>query len=145
MPDVASDERTLELIKIKSAVAWRPAPGDTVSGTIVRVLRRETNSEFGAYPLVVMDTGEAQYTAVHAFHTILRDQLREIKAGPGDQITIVYQGKIESKNDAPERDDQGNPRKRKYHAYILIVNGVDLSEDYTWDGAADESDDTPGY
>lgn len=140
-----------ELLRQRSAVAWRPNPGDMIDGTIVRILKRETNPEFGAYPLVLLDTGDPLYTAVHAFHSLLRDQLAEIKAKPGDEISIVYQGKLESKNDAPERDDEGKPRKRKYHAYILVSNGVDASTDFTWDdekpsqrGSGDEPD-VPGF
>lgn len=138
-----------ELLRQRSAVAWRPAAGDMIDGRIVRILRRETNPEFGPYPLVLIDTGDPLYTAVHAFHSLLRDQLAEIKAKPGDEISIVYQGKLESKNDSPDKNDDGTPRKRKYHAYILVSNGVDASTDFNWDTDATTRDgdepDVPGF
>jgi len=134
-----------DIIKIRSALAWRPTAGDTVDGTVVKLLRRET--EFGIYPVLVIDTGEPQYVAVHAFHSLLLEQLREVKTGPGDEITIVYQGKIESKNDSPDKDPEtGLKRKRSYHAYLLVTNGVDASTEFTWDdAAADKADDEPGF
>jgi hypothetical protein len=129
---------TTEIIRIRGALAWRPSPGDMLDGKVVKLLARE--SEFGVYPVVVMDTGDATYVAVHAFHTILRDGLRELKAAPGDDLVIMYQGKLESKNSAG-KNAAGEEVKRAYHSYVVISNGVDSTVEFTWDMAEDISDE----
>jgi hypothetical protein len=129
-----------EIIKIRSAIAWRPSPGDMLSGTVVKLVARE--SDYGVYPVVVVNTGEPLYTAVHAFHTILRDAFRELKTKSGDEVVVVYQGKIESKNVAG-KDKDGNEQKRSYHSYIVIGNGVDSTVEFDWDSM--DSDDGPDY
>lgn len=137
----ASGVDTSEIIKIRGALAWRPSPGDMLDGKVVKLLARE--SEFGVYPVVVMDTGQPTYTAVHAFHTILKDGLRELKTAPGDELVIMYQGKLESKNSAG-KNQAGEEVKRSYHSYVVISNGVDSTVEFTWD-MADDMTDEPGY
>jgi hypothetical protein len=128
-------EAIQEKIRIRSATAWRPTQGDMIDGTIVKILVR-SGGDYGAYPVVILDTGSATYTAIHAFHTLLRNQLAAIKASSGDEITIVYQGKVESKN----KDLENKPRK--YHNYILVSDGVESDLEYTWDS---EDDDAPKF
>ena len=130
---VSTNDRTAEIIRIRSAVAWRPAPGDTVEGTVVKLLRRDGAGDLGPYPVIVMDTGAPHYTAVHAFHTLCRDALKELKTAPGDEVTIAYLGKVESKNMGADG------KKRYYHNYIVIGNGVDSTVEFSWDN--DETDD----
>lgn len=127
-----------ELIRIRSALAWRPMPGDMLDGKIVKLLARE--SDYGIYPVVVFDTGEPVYTAVHAFHTILRDAFRELKSGPGDECVVVYQGKVESKT-ADGKNDDGTEKKRSYHSYIVISNGIDSTVEFNWDSEDDAGPD----
>lgn len=127
----------MEIIKIRAAKAWRPNPGDMLQGTVVKMLARE--SDYGVYPVVVMDTGDEGYTAVHAFHTILKDALRELKTTTGDDLTIVYEGKLESRNAAGKNED-GTEKKRTYHNYFVIGNGVDSTVEFTWDDSTDEDE-----
>ena len=129
-----------EIIKIRSALAWRPSAGDMLDGTVVKLIARE--SEYGVYPVVILDTGDALYTAVHAFHTILRDAFRELKTKSGDELVVVYQGKIESKNSAG-KDADGKEIKRSYHSYIVIGNGIDSTVEFDWDSM--DSDDGPDF
>jgi hypothetical protein len=131
---------TNDLIKIRSALAWRPSAGDMLEGTVVKLIARE--SEYGIYPVIVMDTGDVMYTAVHAFHTILRDAFRELKTKSGDQLVVVYQGKIESKNSAG-KDADGTERKRSYHSYIVIGNGIDSTVEFDW--ANEDVEDGPDF
>jgi hypothetical protein len=121
-----------QIVKIRSALAWRPSPGDMLDGKVVKLIARE--SDFGIYPIVILDTGDVMYTAVHAFHSLLRDALKELKVGPDDELVIVYQGKIESKNAGPDG------KKRSYHNYIVIGNGVDSTVEFSWADSEDEPD-----
>jgi hypothetical protein len=123
-----------DAINIRSAVAWRPTEGDMVSGTLVKTLKRD-GGEFGPYPVMVLNTGELPFAAVHVFHKLLLEQLKELKPQPGIDITIVYQGRQESKNLGPD----GKPRT--YHNYILIADGIEAEVEYNWD--IDESDRIP--
>lgn len=138
------DDKTTRLIKIRAARAWRPAAGEMIDGTVVTLLKRE--SEFvkpdGFYPIVIIDNGAENYVAVHAFHSLLLDQLREVQTKPGDEVCIIYQGKMESKNDAIDVDPEtGKKRKRTYHAYILVSNGNDASAEFHWTEDKQKQDD----
>ena len=141
-------DSTAELIKIKAAKPWRPAAGDMIDGTVVKILRGVSQvKENDYYPILIVDTGEAGYTAVHAFHSLLIDQLREVKTKKDDEICIVYQGRVESKNDAQDTDPEtGKKRKRTYHSYLLVSNGVDATVEFNWDDpAGGQADDEPPY
>ena len=115
--------------RIKGAIAWRPNPGDTINGTIVVITPRE--SPFGGkYPCVILDTGADQLVAIHAFHGVLLNELKEMKAAPGLNIAIHYGGKREHNT---ALDGDGN--KRKYHGYSVVpADGAELE---TWDFTAD--------
>lgn len=128
------DQSTEKLLRIKAAKGWRPEPGDAITGEIVRVIARQTvvEGEVKTYPMLIIDAGEPQYIAVHAFHGVLYEQLYAAKVSPGDTITIMYHGKKESHG---KTDAKGNPRE--YHDYAVVVNGADTSEDYQWEDAAD--------
>lgn len=139
-PTAPADAGLEELIRIRSAAAWRPSPGDMVDGRVVKLLARE--SDFGLYPIVVIDTGDVNYVAVHAFHTILRDALRELKTKPDDELVIVYQGKIQSNKPYGEDAETGKKLYRSYHNYLVIGNGVDSTVEFMWD---DDSNDEPEF
>lgn len=132
-----------ELIKIRSALAWRPSEGDILEGKVKKLLGRA--SDFGVYPVVVIDNGEANYTAVHAFHTILRDALKELKTKPDDDIVIVYQGKIRSNKPYGYDAETQEPLYRSYHSYVVIGNGVDSTVEFTWDDEWAPDGDEPDF
>jgi hypothetical protein len=75
--------------------AWRPEPGDTVHGFVVKVAAAD--GDYGPYPVVTIRTtqlpqGEVD-VAVHAFHDMLRSELADRQVQAGDQLTITYLGK----------------------------------------------------
>lgn len=108
-----------ELTKIKSATAWRPKDGETISGAIVTVVKR--TGEFGPYPCVILNTGTEKYTAVHAFHGVLQNELKEMAAKPGDDITVLYTGK----RTANRLNADGS--EKSYHGYSVVpTDGGDL-------------------
>jgi hypothetical protein len=115
-----------ELLRIKSAKAWRPAVGETITGKIVIIAPR--TGDYGVYPVIVLDISEDSYTAVHAFHGVIKNELKAVNAQRGMDITIQYHGKREH-NSAVDGD--GNARK--YHGYSVVpVDGAEL-EEYTFD------------
>ena len=108
-----------ERMKIESATAWRPTPGDTVTGSVVGI--RKQTSDYGFHPVLVLDTGEDHYTAVHAFHGVLKNKLYELKPTVGDRLSIGYQGKVDGK-------------ERPYHAYTVINPDAPFEpQQFSWD------------
>jgi hypothetical protein len=93
---------------VKSARTWRPEPGDVLKGHVVTVQRRST--EFGPYPMVVMevsdDAGNEQLVAVHAFHTVLKNELTRVRPTPGSYLEVAYLGMQPS---AKRKDANGQP------------------------------------
>ena len=116
-------------VRIESAHAWRPVPGSILEGFLVAVVKR--TSEYGTYPVLIIDDGENEALhAFHAFHSISRDKLRELKPARGERITIAYPGPQESRK---RKDANGNPVT--YHPYIIYCPDrpdEDVSE-YDWD------------
>jgi hypothetical protein len=126
------------LLRIKAAHAWRPVAGDTVSGTIVAVVPRD--GDYGRYPVVVLDTGDDAFTAVHAFHGVLGNELRDMKAAPGMDIAIRYSGRQDSRK---RKDASGDPVN--YHGYSVVPDGGADLETWDFSDAPTSADDQPGY
>jgi hypothetical protein len=74
-----------------SAEAWKPEPGDKLIGTVVEV--DERTSDYGAYPLLIVETDAGDEVACHAFHTVLKNELARKRPVAGDTIGIVYRGR----------------------------------------------------
>lgn len=107
------------LAKLKTAPAWRPTDGQTITGKIVTVVKR--TGEHGAYPCVILDTGAEKFTAIHAFHGVLKNELREMAAKPGDEITVLYTGK----RTANKLNTDGT--EKMYHGYSVVpTDGAEL-------------------
>lgn len=73
--------------------AWRPDPGDTITGTLSEVQMIDPNGQ-GAYPCVTLKTAEG-LTNIHAFHQVLQRGIARRRPKVGDELTITYQGKRE--------------------------------------------------
>lgn len=88
-------------------VGWRPEPGAKVFGTVKDIADSE-EGEFGSYPIIVIQTPSGTLVGVHAFHTVLKNDVeRKIKRGTlkiGSEIAIQYRGQGEAKGtrNAPE-------------------------------------------
>lgn len=131
-----------EIFRIKRALPWRPEAGDRIDGDVVRIMARTTIVEGkpSKYPILIVNAGEPEYRAVHAFHSILQDQLREARVKAGDKVSIFFGGEVESKN----KNAKGEARS--YYDYSVVVNGEDTAEEYLWDNPAlDKADDEPGF
>lgn len=97
--------------ELMTAPAWRPEPGETVIGEVVG-LRMGADAGYGAYPVIVVRT-ETGTVSIHAFHTLLRDGLREIGVKLGMRLAVTYKGVLEkNKQTDPENPDS-------YHMYFV--------------------------
>lgn len=119
---------SVDTLAVALAPAWRPNPGDTITGALAHRDTRVT--EYGTYPVVYIDV-EGSLVAVHAFHQTLKDGLKELKPQRGDFVSITYAGEKESKN----TDSKGE--KRTYHHYVV------LDPDSEIDGGEMDWDDVP--
>lgn len=87
------------------ATAWRPErKGDRVKGNVAEIALIDPGGQ-GAYPCVTLTTTEGP-VAVHAFHTVLRRELARRAPKIGDEIEVIYLGKV-----------AGGSYDREYHNY----------------------------
>src|SRR3990167_3976540 len=77
--------------------AWRPdeQDPDILIGEVVSV--EQGTSDFGPYPLLVIKQDDGTEKALHAFQTVLRNELIRQRPQPGERIGIKYLGKQQSK------------------------------------------------
>lgn len=106
-----------------NAPPWMPQPGDELIGH-VDMLMVGTTEKYGNYPIVVYTvesmvaaSGEAvdvlpEYIKVHAFHTLMRERLAELKTQRGSYQLLKYYGE---KLSGSRKDSDGNDQP--YHHY----------------------------
>lgn len=114
------DEKELLAFKrrmlLAKAPAWIAEPGDTFVGELIGVTERD--SGWGPYPCMTYQSVDSgQVYNVHAFHTLLRDRMEELKANTGDVHIIHYVG-VREKN-APNAKGE----KESYHDYYVEKYG----------------------
>jgi hypothetical protein len=74
-----------------TAEPWKPEFGDKIVGTVVDVDSRTT--EYGTYPIVVLETDAGDEIAVHGFHTVLKNEFAKRPPTLGERIGVKYLGK----------------------------------------------------
>jgi hypothetical protein len=127
--------------RINGARAWKPKADRTtdemITGTVVAIVAR--TSDYGTYPVVVLDTGQEALSAFHAFHQVAIDQLKEVKPARGESLTIVAHPKVDSK-----KRKQADGSATQYTPYTIFNPDAPDAEpaEYDWD-AADAAE--PGY
>ena len=79
------------------AAAWRPdqEDADILIGKIVSI--DVGTSDFDPYPLLVIEQDDGEEKAVHAFHTVLKNELLKQKPQIGERIGIKYLGEVATK------------------------------------------------
>ncbi len=120
----ATDQR----VALMTAPAWRPEPGESITGTVARLSARET--EYGKHLVVTLDTGNGAYTAVHCFHSVLKNAMYDLKPTNGDDVTVYYHGKV-------DRED-----KPSYHSYTVLDPNAPAETEFSW---AEVAADEPGF
>ena len=120
--------------RLKAAVAWRPVAGDVLTGHMITVEGRTT--EYGTYPALYMEMDDATLVVVHAFHTVLKEELKRVKPTPGSYLEIAYLGQQDS---AKRKDAGGKPVRT--HLYS-VSDGTNIEKFNSWD---DFTNDTPEF
>lgn len=103
------------------ADAWLPEEGETILGVITSVSVGPDNG-FGPYPIITILTNDGESKAVHAFHTVLKDRLIDIRPAVDEIIGIKYLGHI--------LPDEGSKGVNDYYAYKVLINRPDAD---IWD------------
>lgn len=107
-----------------TAPAWRPEPGTTMAGT-VEGFRIGRDTGYGEYPIVVYKLDNGEVVSVHAFHTLLRDQLKELGTKKGKR-QIIHYGGLQKKTKAT--DEEREKGRDEYHMYY-VKNADDLAQE----------------
>lgn len=87
-----TDETQTETQESDFAAAWRPEPGGRITGTVTNIDVIDPAGQ-GPYPCITVQTADGE-RAIHAFHQVLRTGLAKRRPKVGDEIDIVYQGKV---------------------------------------------------
>lgn len=99
------------------APAWRPDPGTTVVAEVIGLSMRE--GDYGPYPCVTYKMEGGAVLNVHAFHTMLRERLAELKTDIGVMQVITYAGlRDKTKPNAKGETEQ-------YHDYYVENFGAE--------------------
>ena len=79
------------------ASAWRPDQDDpdTLIGEVVEIA--VGTSDYDPYPLVVVRKDDGEEKAVHAFHTVLKNEILRQKPQVGERVGIKYLGEQKTK------------------------------------------------
>lgn len=105
---------TVSMLEVATAVAWRPAPGDNLTGAVAHRDLRTT--EYGTYPVLYIATeSDGPLVAVHAFHTTLKEGLKELAPQRGTFVSITYVGE---KDSGKRKDSAGEAVS--YHHYVVV-------------------------
>jgi hypothetical protein len=124
--DVDARSRNL---KILGAPAWIPTPGTTMTARFIALRKGGIDSEYGVYPILTVEDAESgEFVSVHAFHTLLKNKILEMRPALGDVMTLHYEGTRPSKR----LDKKGDPID--YHLYYVLegdgTKALDINE---WD------------
>jgi hypothetical protein len=110
------------------AEAWRPDRGDILEGVVTEITQYDGGG-YGSYPIVTVKQDDGTSVAVHAFHTVLRNELARLDVQVGEGIAILYAG--------PQKTRDG---KAMYEGYRVKMPGR-TPKRFNW--GADEGDGDP--
>ena len=119
---------TVKAEDLDFAEAWKPEPGDVISGEVTSISTRDGG--YGQYPIIEIKTDDGEVRACHAFHTVLSNELARVAPQKGSRIAILYRGK-EEREESPD-----------FHSYRV----KDLSETphaFDWNGERKLATDGP--
>lgn len=81
----------LDQLDEAQAEGWRPKAGDKIVGQVVE-RSMSSPGQYGAYPILTLQHPDGSKTAVHAFHTVLRNEIERLAVLLHDTIAIKYEG-----------------------------------------------------
>jgi hypothetical protein len=101
-----------KLVDREFAEAWRPSPGDKLVGEIVELGQRAGYDD-ELYPIVTVHQDDGVEFALHAFHTVLRNEFTKLAPQVGQRIAVKYEGEVASANG-----------RSRYHSYRVATDHV---------------------
>lgn len=106
------------------APGWKPNPGDQIVGTIVEI-SEAPGTNWGPYPLLVIEQADGTEVSVHAFHTVLKKEIAAKRPTEGDEIGIRYLGK---------------PSGKDYEAYRVVLDRKTPARGTDWGAVERQAD-----
>ena len=113
--------------------SWVPdKPGETISGTFLRLERGRT--DYGPAQIAVIRTADGSERGVWLLHAVLKAEMKRLRPEPGERVAIRYEGRKKSaagstyahykvaadRDETPpdwgELDDEFDPRGEPAHA-----------------------------
>jgi hypothetical protein len=120
--DMRQAMQELEIkLELDYADAWLPEEGESILGVITSI-SMGPDAGFGSYPIITILTNDGESKAVHAFHTVLKERLIDIRPAVDEIIGIKYVGHV-----MPE---DGTKNVNDYYAYKVLINRPDAD---IWD------------
>ena len=150
-----TEERTAQA-DFEQAPGWRPDKGESVTGVLSK--RDIMENKWGKYAILTLTVSKAgnyrinvdsdfpgelrpfnegDAIAWHAFHTVARNALNELRPPLGMEIEVTYLGQKRIKGKPKESTD---PRDY-YHAWTVRDTSIVLTEDDFYG----KSDDSAGW
>jgi hypothetical protein len=138
--DVNDIEAYFNRKNVRQAPAWMPEPGSTMKGEVIGL--KMGTGDYGPYPIIVYrvilstdaDTKAGDVVSVHAFHTLLRESMKEKGTNLGSVQWITYDGKRETNDSKKARKLDPTAELKEYHLYDVendgeqnAVEGVDAN------------------
>jgi len=119
--------------KLRQAPAWMPESGSTIKGEVIGL--KMGDGDYGQYPIIVYkvlySTNDAavvgETVSVHAFHTIMRQSLAELKTDIGSVQWITYEGERETNDSKRKRKLDPKSEATMYHLYDIINDGDNIT------------------
>jgi hypothetical protein len=81
----------------ENAPAWRPEEGDVIQGKVVNIDLRPAG-DYPAYWIITLEKADGEREAIHAFHSVLAQELQRIRPQVGHMIAVKYLGKKQGRN-----------------------------------------------
>jgi hypothetical protein len=104
-------------LNVEPAEAWRPVAGDVLIGELLEV-RWLSGYDERPYPLlVVRRESDGRAIGLHAFHQVLRDELRAQRPRLGERLGVRYLGRVDG----------------RYESYRLAIDRAAPAE-ISWEG-----------
>lgn len=93
-PEVLEAAEAVRALLSADTVSWRPEPGDEVLG-LLKALTRRTTEHSENYPvLTIAPLDGSTWIDVHAFHTVLWDEVEKQDPRVGDLVGVRYIGRV---------------------------------------------------
>ena len=115
--------------------AWRPdqEDADMLIGEVVEI--EVGQSDYGAYPILVVKLSDGTEKAVHGFHSVLQNELLKSQPQIGEKVGIKYLGDVPTKPGS---------KYKSYKGYRVKVERAQGAA-FDWNKIGQSSEDQSGH